>query len=155
MCTRSVLRLLLGFIIGKKPWQVKIRTKKSGKLYVEGLNKIQFSLSHSDRLATIAISKASIKHLGVDIQKIKKSVNINSIAKRFFSKQEFNELRLTKQKAQKVQLFFKLWTQKEAIAKALGMNLSKALETKVPSSKVFSIQPSGRSSGYFISVFAK
>lgn len=79
---------------------------KNGKPYLNNINNIYFSISHSDKYLVIAISN---KKIGVDIEKIKKyNTKIND----FLNIIPKNE-----------EEFFEYWTKKEALIKLKGLSL--------------------------------
>ena len=86
---------------------------------------IQFNLAHSADIALIAITKQHA--IGVDIEKIKDK-DIMAIAKRFFSPPEITALQQLPVLEQ-LPAFFRLWTRKEALVKAIGKGLSISLSS--------------------------
>jgi 4'-phosphopantetheinyl transferase len=64
--------------------------------------------------------------IGVDVEYIRRDVDVIRIAKQFFSRREFAMLHGLEAE-QQIKSFFKCWTQKEAYAKARGEGLSHAL----------------------------
>lgn len=80
---------------------------------------LQFNLSHSHDIAICAVT---MKHaVGVDIEKME-SRAYEDITERFFSEHENAALK-TLPISQKMSAFFRLWTRKEAIVKAIGKGL--------------------------------
>ncbi|MBF0491572.1 MAG: 4'-phosphopantetheinyl transferase superfamily protein [Deltaproteobacteria bacterium] len=88
-------------------------------------NSLQFNLSHSHELALIAFAKNT--SLGIDVERIKENPNIPNIARRFFSVCEAEQL-LSLPSAKQTDFFYRCWTQKEALIKALGLGFSESLE---------------------------
>lgn len=86
----------------------------------------QFNLSHSGQYALLAVG---YQHpLGIDIESINALTNCLEIAQRFFSVEEINQLeRLAETPQQLKDAFFKIWTAKESLIKALGTGLSLSL----------------------------
>lgn len=83
---------------------------------------INFNCSHSENFIVCAMSKM---HVGIDIEKIK---NIDmAIAKRFFSKSEYDDLSKLEMNKQ-VKYFYDLWTLKESYIKWDGRGLSIPLQ---------------------------
>lgn len=81
-----------------------------------------FNLSHSGEWTVIALSDSEV---GVDIQQIKR-VDMR-LAKRFFSEKECAQLADAGDGA--TELFYRLWTVKEAYLKALGTGLNRPLNS--------------------------
>ncbi len=92
----------------------KIEFQENGKLVLPG---IHFNISHSDHQVICAFSKEA--PLGVDIEKI------NPIDFKDFtlmmSKREWEAIKNGKDP---LQTFYRFWTRKESIIKALGLKLS-------------------------------
>lgn len=84
---------------------------------------IHFNISHSGNWVVCALSD---KPIGIDIEVIK-PIEF-SIAKRFFSKDEYNDL-LNQGKDQQLEYFYMLWTLKESYIKAVGKGLYIPLNT--------------------------
>jgi len=117
-CRRTALRILLsrytgiplseiGFILGKN---------KKPELRSES-NKIRFNVSHSGDLVLIAISDTDV---GVDIEQCVPTFNYSEVLKHSFSKQEIDYI---EHATDSRELFFKLWTRKEALTKASSKGL--------------------------------
>lgn len=88
-------------------------------------NNIKFNMSHSKNMALYCIS--SQKDVGIDIEFTQKKVEFHLIIERFFSHNEkafIQNITTNKRK----EAFFKIWTRKEAILKALGKGISFPLE---------------------------
>lgn len=125
--TRAVLRILLGAYLETSPRDLGFQYSDKGKpalaLRHEGCG-IAFNASHSGDFALLGFTRRS--HIGVDIEKIRDDFDTASIARRFFSAREQDELsRLPAD--QQHQAFFRCWTRKEAFIKALGEGLSHPL----------------------------
>ena len=84
--------------------------------------RLEFNLSHSGDYAIYAITKNS--PVGVDIEKIRfrSPEHLARLAGRFFSKNEAKLIANTPE-TEMTQLFFSLWTKKEAYTKQHGLGL--------------------------------
>jgi 4'-phosphopantetheinyl transferase len=121
---RSKLRQILSVYLGIGPGEIRFEYEWNGKPRLfpgQNLFQLQFNVSHSDNIALIAVGRAHA--LGIDIEKIRQEVDINTMAERFLSARELDglaslpgELRLL--------AFFACWTRKEAFLKATGFGLS-------------------------------
>lgn len=80
---------------------------------------LQFNLSHSRQLMVLAMSHYPI---GIDCEHAL-ATERTGIAKRFFTPTE-NNLLIRANPAQKKHIFYRLWSQKEALLKAVGCGLS-------------------------------
>lgn len=85
---------------------------------------LEFNLSHSHELATIAVSRGRV--VGVDIEYVKSEFGFHEVAKHFFTAREVAALSVLPPRLQR-QAFYKCWTSKEAFLKAKGVGLSGAL----------------------------
>jgi 4'-phosphopantetheinyl transferase len=82
---------------------------------------LRFNLSHNDELIVCAICLNN--DIGCDVENLSRKINVNAIAKRFFSTQEAQLI------AADPGRFFEYWTLKEAFVKATGLGISQGLET--------------------------
>ncbi|HLX54204.1 MAG TPA: 4'-phosphopantetheinyl transferase superfamily protein [Aquella sp.] len=76
--------------------------------------KFNFNIAHCYNNVILAIYQGSDYAIGVDIEQIDNKININEMAPIVFSE---SERKLIKNSAKN---FFKLWTKKESLIKALG-----------------------------------
>ena len=121
LASRAALRGVLGACLGMDPRQVPL---------IEGLGKprlagelgsgLDFSLSHSGGLALLAVGRAV--RVGADVERLRPVLFLDSVVERFFGEQERDELRGLRG-AEKRQVYFRLWTRREAAAKALGLGI--------------------------------
>jgi len=116
-------RLLASYAgIGQAP--VIARTGR-GKPYAPALAGLDFNLSHARDHALIAIARG--QPLGVDLERIDRTLDAHELARRFFSKREADALGAVPD-AQRGTAFLRLWTCKEAVLKALGAGISFGLD---------------------------
>jgi 4'-phosphopantetheinyl transferase len=124
----GILRSLLGDYVGVEPKALAVLSGAHGKPYlsgVDGPDLPQFSLSSSDGHAAFAFSRSA--GIGVDIEKIRDIVEMESIALRHFTPNE-KELVLGGTMEQRERRFYRVWTRKEAILKAHGIGLLKGMD---------------------------
>lgn len=95
---------------------------KNGKPYLAD-HSFQFNLSHSGPYVFCGVSEQEI---GVDIQKMQKLKDL-SLAKRFFSTEEFRALEECGDEDARRLMFFRLWVRKEAYGKLTGRGLADAV----------------------------
>ena len=88
--------------------------------------KMDFSLSHSDDFALVAVTWE--RKVGVDLERIRQGISAQVIARQYFSKSEFAELLALPSEEREIG-FFNCWTRKEAYIKAQGLGLSLPLES--------------------------
>lgn len=121
--SHGILRMILARYLGSLPNRIELETRKRGKpvlLNPKGSNNLSFNLSHSHELMAVAIS--SVYDVGVDVEQIRYFPEFKSIARSNFHPDETLFLdRMPEHR--KLNGFFQLWTQKEAVVKATGMGL--------------------------------
>jgi 4'-phosphopantetheinyl transferase len=136
IAARGQMRKLLSQYLNVENDRIKFSYNEFGKPYLEK-NLIQFNLSHSNKLALFAVNLQY--ELGVDIEWMKRKSNLLQIGKRFFSTNEYAQLKLLPEKLQR-QGFFNCWTRKESYIKArgkgLGISLSKFEVSLIPGESV-------------------
>lgn len=123
---RGVLKKLSGYYLNIDPKMVDFEYEKFGKPRYRNNSPIKFNVSHSGNLILIGFTKDY--ELGVDIEYIKEDFNMMEIARNFFSKQEIRSLERLPTKEKPIG-FYRCWTRKEAIIKAIGTGLSFPLDS--------------------------
>jgi 4'-phosphopantetheinyl transferase len=123
---RGALRLLLGAYIGVSPAAVTFGRSCTGKPYLEGLRQLRFSLAHSETLALVAIS--GDVELGVDVELRRAVPDAAALAARYFAAEEARALAALPSGAHS-DTFLRYWTIKEAVLKATGEGLLRALDS--------------------------
>lgn len=123
IASRWLLRKVLSTYTKTSPTELDFKRTPKGKPYLEG-HGIEFSLSHSDHWALLAVSK---KNLGADIEVPQKTRDLPGIAQSFFHPLEYARLKELDGPAQQ-DYFFRLWTLKEAFLKAIGTGISAGLD---------------------------
>ena len=121
---RSALRRLLGEYLGIPSQEVSFEYSANGKPSLKPRDNphgLCFNVAHSDDQVLIAFGGEH--QLGVDIEKMRGDVDTKSLAERFFSRREREELRALPEPSQ-VPAFFACWCRKEAFIKAIGDGLS-------------------------------
>lgn len=91
----------------------------NGKPYLKA-NPFFFNISHSGDYVFCGVSGQEI---GVDIQKLQ-GKNELRLARRFFSSAEYQALEARGDVEERRQMFFRMWTRKEAYGKLMGEGLS-------------------------------
>jgi 4'-phosphopantetheinyl transferase len=115
----KLLSLAAGVLIKRNlPTDAIISTDEFGKPFVSNYTDIHFSVSHSKGAAVFARAHSPI---GIDIEENAPFEDMDKIAKRHFSPDEFAFCRGNSAR------FFEIWTKKEAFLKMTGRGLSKGL----------------------------
>ncbi|MBX9589014.1 MAG: 4'-phosphopantetheinyl transferase superfamily protein [Hyphomonadaceae bacterium] len=121
--TRALLRALLARHTGRPAGALQITAGAYGKPALVGAEGVHFNVSHSGGLALIAIAPSDV---GIDIERMDSSVDYRGVAGTIFSRAE-NERLHRAPEAQRGDVFFSIWTRKEAYLKATGQGFSSAL----------------------------
>jgi 4'-phosphopantetheinyl transferase len=103
----------------------EIARSERGKPYAPSLAGIDFNLSHARDHVVIAI--AHNQPLGVDLERVDRRIEIEGLARRYFSNTEADALEALPAEL-RLPAFLRLWTCKEAVLKALGAGISFGLE---------------------------
>ena len=117
-------RMLLGTYLGIDPAAVVIDVGASGKplLNHEGWH---FNLSHSQDQCLVALTRRAA--IGVDVEYKAREVDREGIAARYFSAAERTRLHLAPAENRN-EIFYRLWTAKEAWLKATGAGIAGGLD---------------------------
>lgn len=123
----GMLRTLLGSYLGMDPRRLQFVTNSYGKpsLRETGLH-LRFNMTHSEDLTLIAVCLQS--EVGIDVEIVRSVDEWRDIAKSHFSDDEYHDLLAEPVELQR-DAFFRCWTRKEAVIKAIGMGLSMPLSS--------------------------
>ncbi len=133
IAARSSLRQILSNYIKFDPKEFVFIYDEHEKphLNIPAYPQLQFNLSHSSNMAVYAFT---LNHpIGIDIEKVQSEYN-QAVADRFFSTQE-NEQLLQFSAHERIAGFYRIWSRKEAIIKAIGKGLSLPLTSFTVSAK--------------------
>ena len=126
---QAFLRRVLGTLTDTSPGGIRLSYGKHGKPFLPAGP--SFNQSHSRERIMIAV--ASEGRLGVDIEQTREVRRMDRLAEAKFAPDEAALLRAAPVGDRRM-LFFRIWTQKEAFTKALGVGLTVPL-------KSFSVDP--------------
>jgi 4'-phosphopantetheinyl transferase len=115
IAARGILRLLLSRYQNTSPEKIEFLYYPRGKPYIADVT-LQFNISHSYEMAVYALTKDSA--IGVDIEKTEKQFN-DSVAERYLHPDEYAELSGLANGLRAME-FYRIWTRKEALIKAIG-----------------------------------
>lgn len=118
------LRCALGQLTGTSADGIRFRFGEHGKPFLQGGP--SFNQSHSEERLMIAV--AAEGRLGVDIEEIRPVKRLLGLADRKFARDEAALLHAAPD-SERVRVFFRLWTRKEAFLKALGVGLTHPLRS--------------------------
>lgn len=125
---RGSLRVLLGQYLDRAGKDLGFEYGDYGKpelaLSCNPIN-LQFNVSHSHALALIAVTRGIA--VGIDVEHVNTKVDFRGISDRFFAAVEHQAV-LQQPVDRQRQVFFQLWTRKEACIKAMGGSIAHALD---------------------------
>ncbi len=138
IAARGALRILLSGYTGLPATGIEFNYSENGKpsfvppassrLSGEQLGRqdacdtISFNVSHSGEWVVLAFGRN--RNIGVDVEKIKRGMDVLAIATRYFAPEEIT---LIDDAEDQHDMFFQLWARKEAYVKALGSGLFQEL----------------------------
>lgn len=120
------LRDILSHYLHIEPEKINFTVGEYGKPAIKSDLNLDFNLSHSGDYALIAIARGH--KIGIDVERFRPEMELEKIARRFFSEKENAELMSLKSGQQRAG-FFNCWTRKEAYIKAHGLGLSLPLDS--------------------------
>ncbi len=113
----AALRALLARYLDTEEYRDAFHTGPNGKPALAPGASLRFNLSHSKNLALVALTVE--REVGVDLESIDERVEIEALARRFFSPEECRGL-LGLPEERRRDGFFHIWSQKEAYLKGRG-----------------------------------
>lgn len=129
VAARAFLRETLASFLSIAAGEIKFDYGPEGKPYLavpESRPPLEINLSHSAALAVLAVSPGRV--VGVDVEHVRDPVEIEALARRFFSPRERDRL-LALPVEERRRSFFCCWTRKEAYLKARGGGLTIPLDS--------------------------
>jgi 4'-phosphopantetheinyl transferase len=121
--THACVRRILGAYLDQPPTQITFAVGSFGKPAVEGESGLHFSLSHSKTVAVVAVTREG--PVGVDVEDVRPIEE--AVAATHFSPAEVVDLS-TLRGEDWLAGFYRCWTRKEAVLKAEGVGLHRALD---------------------------
>lgn len=122
--SRTVLRRLLGEHLGLRPGDVPIRLDAGGKPQLgPPCSKMNFNLAHAEHLCLFALVRGHA--VGADLEQVRERPGLNGVSARLFSPEEHAAL-LETPADDFTAAFYRTWTRREAVLKALGLGLGVA-----------------------------
>ena len=113
----AFLQHCLSGYIGVIPSQIKFEYNEQGKPYVP--SGVHFNMSHSGDYVVLAVSDYPV---GIDIERLRHKRL--SVAKRFFCREEYEDIINAGGEKEQDRRFLEYWTIKEAYVKYMGKGLS-------------------------------
>ncbi len=115
---RHLIRTRLARILGCAADDVPITIGDHGRPYVAGVP--SFSLSHAGGRVLLAIADDHLLRVGIDVEAIRHDIDPIALGRAICTPIEMEALRRA---PDRTALFFRLWTIKEAVLKAIGRGL--------------------------------
>jgi 4'-phosphopantetheinyl transferase len=127
------LRFILSRYLRCAPEEIRMERLPDGRPIVVSPEtpRLQFSLAHSGSLGLVAVS---VNDVGVDIEAVRVTANVDRLAARFYAPAEVEELQRSPQ-PERTQEFFRLWVLKEAYLKSIGRGVPAGLSKCVIASR--------------------
>ena len=126
---RATIRRILARYVGSPARDLVLRYTDHGKPgLVLGADQppLHFNLSHARHSAILAVSAAP--DVGADVERVEGFPELMDIASSYFAEDELEELHAMPP-SERVAGFFRCWTRKEAVIKAIGHGLSYPLKS--------------------------
>jgi 4'-phosphopantetheinyl transferase len=118
---RAALRLVLGRALGVPPAAVRFTLNAHGKPALDPAGALRFNVSHSGDLALIAV--ASGFDVGVDVEAHRRTDDLAPLAASILGPEDLARWRAAAA-VEGAAAFYRIWTCKEAVAKAIGRGLA-------------------------------
>lgn len=123
---RGILKTIVGYYLGSEPNNMEFCYGKYGKPYIADRvfqDKIFFNMSYAKNIILYAFSRND--EVGIDIEQIRTIPDMEKIVEYFFSEKEKIVFSIEPESSKK-ELFFRLWTRKEAYLKGVGVGLTQS-----------------------------
>lgn len=104
--------------------EIRYGFETGGKPFLKGLEWFHFNISHSEDLVMVAVSE---NRIGCDIEKWTE-IDLD-IAKKFFFREEYENIAAVTASEERNELFFRYWTLKESFMKATGLGMKLPLDS--------------------------
>jgi 4'-phosphopantetheinyl transferase len=119
---RAALKIALGRCLAAPPGEIRFSATSDGKPFIDPRQSAgwAFNVSHSDRTALLAIGRA--RAIGIDVEDMDEEMDWSEIVDLTFSPEDAAKLREMDPETGR-RAFFRGWTRKEAVAKAMGTGL--------------------------------
>ena len=118
VCGRGLLRHTLSRYVSLRPEAWELRRDQRGRPELSGgADGPCFNISHTEGLVACAVSSGAV---GVDVERGRRLRDPRALAKRFFHPEEAAEILEAVGAGAAREAFLRLWTLKEAHAKAMG-----------------------------------
>lgn len=114
---RGALRVILAQYVGQSPQNLQFSYSQQGKPHLQDFP-LHFNVTHHDTLALIAVAQHTV---GIDIEAAHPFPDMDAVAEHHFSPLELSDYFVADDR---VGVFYRCWTRKEAIIKADSRGLT-------------------------------
>jgi len=121
--TRGMLRTILSGYLTADPAELTFHYSSKDKPSLAppyAASGISFNVAHSGGVALLAFVRG--RAVGVDVERVRRNLDVQAVARRFFSAHEQEQLAVVAPE-HIYEAFFRCWTRKEAYIKAKGEGL--------------------------------
>jgi len=127
VAAHALLRVALSQRAGGAPRDWRFAAAPLGKPYLlDPPRDLRFSMTHARGMVAVALAEGF--EIGVDVEPANRRAESMKLARRFFAPEEAAMLEALDGDARR-EAFFAIWTLKEAVVKATGEGLSRALDS--------------------------
>lgn len=123
LASRSLLRRLIFACTGSSPGDQHFEFNRQGKPFLRERPDLHFNISHSLPWVMVALSRDPI---GVDVERMRPRSSLLALAERYFSPPEQELIHAA---PDPVEMFYRIWTFKEAWLKAEGLGITVELSS--------------------------
>lgn len=121
----GMLRRILAHYTGRPPASLTLAVAELGKPALADVPDVHFNLSHSGRLALVAVARSEV---GIDVERWSDRVAVAALASRVFSRVECRALETLATPDDVRAGFYAAWTRKEAYMKATGHGITRGFD---------------------------
>jgi hypothetical protein len=153
------LRLLLGELTGAAPESLRFERRCGhcggtghGKPHLSGRSDLDFNISHSGRLALVAVARG--RRVGADVEQVRRRTDVLAIARGSLSERERHAIESLGTDAARREEFFRCWTRKEAYLKGRGVGLAGGIDADPEEDSGWRIRSLDAPAGYAAAVAA-
>jgi 4'-phosphopantetheinyl transferase len=135
--TRALVRMVLSERLKAVPAELRLGRTDAGKPTIQGLH---FNLSHSGDLILLAVDED--QDIGVDIERRRPLERVDALVRRWLTAAERHDLEKEMARGvERSESFLRVWSQKEARLKALGVGIAGAQSARVQEIECMTLEP--------------
>ncbi|MFF9042115.1 4'-phosphopantetheinyl transferase family protein [Streptomyces sp. NPDC014892] len=120
VASRLVTKYTAAAALDTDPTELDLAYKIGGRPYLRGLDRIDVSLTHTEELIAVGVSRNG--RIGIDAEPAGRRLDFELLSGHIATPAELRSMSVLSERARESELL-KLWTVKEAYSKALGQGL--------------------------------